>query len=181
MIKIQILLAAICSSLTFGTTIIPFSDNVDVVPGMPITLDTSPYTNSIIGVGPWYVEANPFSSSMSSLEITHYIFLLGSGLLDTVTVYGSASGMVELTANPGFPSEQAFAGQIGVLPNEYVFNLSGYNMNQGGVTLISGFDSISKINFSGSYMETPEPSTSILLAVSIVGLAFTRRIHSTRV
>lgn len=180
MIKLQILLATICTGLAFGATI-SFSDDVDVVSGTPITLDTSAYTNTIIGTGAWLVEANPFSSSMSSLEVNHYISLLSSGTLDVVTVYGVSSGMLELTANPSHPTnEQSFEGQSGALPNEYVFNLSGYDLGQGGVTVIDGFDSISRINFSGSYATIPEPSVPILLAVTAIGLALTRNKCRTR-
>lgn len=180
MIKLQILLATICPGLVFGATIL-FFDDIDVVSGTPITLETSAYANTIIGTGTWQVEANPSSSSISSLEINHYISLLGSGTLNTVTVYGLASGIVELTANPSNPTnEQSFDGQSGALPNEYVFNLSGYDLAQGGVTLIEGFDSISRINVSGFYATIPEPSTAIFLALTAIGLTLTRNKCQTR-
>jgi len=155
--------------------IIPFSDTVDVVSSTPITLDGGPYANSIIGTGVWLVDPNPFSSIIS-LELNHSILLLGAGALNIVTVYGSTSGMVELTANPFHPTnEQSFAGQSGALPNEYIFNLSNYNLGQGGVTLIDGFDSISRINFAGSYMTIPEASSGLLFSITAIILTSIRR------
>lgn len=172
--KQQFLLHLIGISISSGA-VVTFSDSVDVISGSPsYTLDSTPYGNSIIGTGEWFVDVT-FSSTINSFEVAHSIFLFSSGSLDTVTVFGTTSGAVELTANAGFPTEEGFSGTAGVLPNEHVFDLSGYNLNQGGNTLFSGFDSISTINFSGSYTSVPEPSASMLLVTTMVSLTFRRR------
>ena len=174
----QILLSMALAGSSLGATTIVFSDSVNVVAGAPPTsyiLDSSPYMNAVIGQGQW--ELLSFSSTISDFSINHYIFLFGSGTLDGVKVYGipQLSGALTLTANPLTPLAQTFMGTAGALPNEYVFNMSGYNLNQGGATLISGFSSISTINFAGTYTVVPEPSTMLLAGMTAMSLLLHRR------
>ena len=174
----QVLLAISLAGSSLGATTIVFSDSVNVVAGAPPTsyiFDSSPYMNAVIGQGQW--ELFSTSSTISNLNINHYIFLFGSGTLDSVKVYGvpQLSGALTLTANPLTPLQQSFAGTAGALPNEYVFNMNGYNLNQGGVTLISGFSSINTINFAGSYTVVPESSTLLLAGIATISLLLHRR------
>ena len=173
----QALLAISLAGSSLGATTIVFSDRVDVVAGAPQTpyfLDSSPYMNDVIGQGSW--ELFSTSSTISNLSINHYIFLFGSGTLDIVKVYGMPllSGTLTLTANPLTSSQQNFIGTAGTLPNEYVFNMNGYNMNQGGETLITGFNSINSINFAGTYTVVPEPATLLLAGMATVSFLFRR-------
>ncbi|MDB4437986.1 PEP-CTERM sorting domain-containing protein [bacterium] len=181
-IKNQTLLAAVFGGLASGSTIVNFSDTVDVLSGAN-SLDSSSYTNSIISADFSSTEWTVFSettSPISNFWVDHSIFLLGSGTLNTVKVFGVASGAVNLIANPTFPSEESFSGVWQFPEDEYVFELLGYDMAQGGTTLFSGFDSISSIEFSGTYETIPEPSTPILLGLSILGLLNSRNTGRTR-
>jgi len=155
---------------SLNASAILFTDSVDVaaVPSAgSYTLDTSAYANSVIGNGPWFVVANA-PSSISNFELTHYIFLFGSGVLESVKVRGTTSGAVNFTARDGTPFEEVFFGSIGETPNEYIFELNTLEMYQGGSTLISGFDMINKITFTGSYTEIPEPAS----AGTLLGILF---------
>jgi len=159
-----------------------FSDKVDVVSDIPsgsYHLDSAPYPNTVIGRGHWEIVADPFTT-ISSLNIEHYIFLFGTGSLESITVYGSAFAEIGLVINSGSPTEQSFTG-IGIQPGEYFFELSGYNLNQGGSTLVSGFDLISTIKFTGSYSVIPEPaSAGAFLGALSLGVAFICRRSSRK-
>jgi hypothetical protein len=165
-------------TLPLRAEILNFSDGVDVVPDTPsgsYFLDASPYANTVIGKGAWDVAADPFSP-ISSLNINHYIFLFGAGSLESVTVHGITSTEVNLVVNSGMPDEQTFLGESGILPNEYFFDLNGYNLNQGGSTLFVGFDSIDSINFTGTYTAVPEPaSAGVLMGALALASASGRR------
>lgn len=170
----QLLLALAFSSASFGATV--FLDSVDVVTGMPPTpysLNSTPYMNTIICQGQWEVSASPFST-ISSFDIIHSILLFGSGSLDIVKVYGSTGGPVSLTVNQGLPAQQTFLGSSGTIQNEFVFALNNFSLGQGGSTLITGFNSINTINFSGSYSVIPEPSGMILAGVAAISLLLRR-------
>ena len=157
-----------------GATTI-FSDSVNVVSSpTSIVLDSSPYANTIINQGGWDVVANTFTSTISSLEINHYIFLFGSGTLSTVRVFGTTQSVVSLVANPGTSFEQTFLGTPGTITNEYVFNMNGYSF-QPNVTTVSGFSTISTINFAGAYTVVPEPSTMLLAGMATISLLLHRR------
>jgi PEP-CTERM motif len=175
---VKILLAISLVSSSSGATTIMFSGSVNVVAGAPpmsYLLDSSPYMNTVIGQGSW--ELLSFSSTISNLNINHYIFLFGSGTLDSVKVYGvpQLSGVLTFTANPLTPLQQVFMGAAGTLPNEYVFNLGGYNLGQGGSTAIAGFSSINTINFAGTYTVIPEPSTMLLAGMATMSFLLCRR------
>lgn len=172
------LLALTFFTFSLKTEAQSFSDRVDVVSDMPpgsLFLDPSPYPNTVIGKGSWEVIANPFSS-ISSLDINHYIFLFGEGSLESVTVYGITLAGVSLVVNSGMPNEQMVLGEPGVMPDEYFFDLDGYNLYQGGSTLIVGFDSIDVINFTGTYTVVPEPAAaSALVGAVALTLSLGRR------
>lgn len=164
------------ASILTASTGITFSDSVDVLAGSPYTLDTSQYQNTIIGEesGQWGLLVHS-SSTISNFGISHYIFLFGQGTLDTIRVYGTTSGTVNLIARPG-QSQRTFLGSAGTEPNEYLFNLGGYDMAQGGETLFTGFDTMTKITFSGEYTNIPEPAaSSLLFLASIAGLTLIRK------
>jgi hypothetical protein len=157
-------LTLVLSSTSKSATTVSFSDNVDVVSSPPpISLDSTPYMNTIINQQ-WLVIANS-SSTISNLEITSYIFLFGSGTFEKVTVYGATQSPVSLVANPGTSREQTFPGIPGTTTNEYVFDMNGYNF-QPNVTKIAGFSTINTINFMGKYTVIPEPSSLILAGIA---------------
>lgn len=167
------------ASLLCATTGVTFSDSVDVLFQSPYyTLDASQYVNTVMGVqsGSWMVDSFQ-ETTISNFKVTHSIFLLGQGTLNTVRVYGSTSSTVNLIANQNTPQEQSYSGSTGTLTNEFVFNLSGYDMAQGGETLFTGFDTITKITFSGEYMQIPEPSASYVLLLPAAGLALGRSLR----
>jgi hypothetical protein len=173
----HILLTMILAGSSLGATTIVFSDSVNVVAGaLPTSyiLDSSPYMNTVIGQGQW--ELISFSSTISDFNINHYIFLFGSGTLDSVKVYGvpQMSGALTLTANPLTPLAQTFVGTVGAFPNEYIFDMNGYSF-QPNVTTISGFSTITTINFAGAYTVIPEPSTMLLAGITAMSLLLRRR------
>ena len=171
----QIFLSIFLASSCLGATTIIFSDSVNVVSSPPpIVLDSSPYANTVINQGGWQAVANTFTSTISSLEIDHYIFLFGSGTLNTVKVFGTTQSVVSLVANPGTFFEQTFIGSPGTTSNEYIFDMNGYNF-QPNVTTISGFSTISTINFAGTYTVVPEPSTMLLAGMATMSLLLHRR------
>ena len=170
----QILLSIALASSCLGSTTIIFSDSVNVVPGpSSIDLDSSPYTNTVINQGEWQVVS--FSSTISNLDINHYIFLFGSGTLNTVKVFGTTLSTVRLVADPGSFFEQTFTGSPGTTANEYVFNMNGYV--QPSKTTIIGFSTITSINFAGTYTVIPEPSTMLLAGMAAMSLLLHRRIN----
>lgn len=172
-----ILIGFALSNLSLGAATYVFSDSVDVISAVPPAkyfLDASPYANSVIGTGVWEVVVNPFSP-IGSFEVSHYISFFGDGVLESVKVYGSSPSDVYLIANPGLPTEQTFLGSPGALSNEYIYVLSGFDLNQGGTTLIAGFTSINTINFSGSYTQIPEPTTAgLFLGIFVLTTVFLR-------
>ena len=171
----QIFLSIFLASSCLGATTIIFSDSVNVVSSPPpIVLDSSPYANTVINQGGWQAVANTFTSTISSLEIDHYIVLFGSGTLNTVKVFGTTQSVVSLVANPGTFFEQTFIGSPGTTSNEYIFDMNGYNF-QPNVTTISGFSTISTINFAGTYTVVPEPSITILAGMACMSLLLYRR------
>lgn len=184
MIKQQILLSLAFCKLAFGTTIIPFSDSIDVSGtggADPFILDSSSYSNTIIGTQ-WAVDAGS-SSNIGDFRIDYYpsFFFMGNIRFNEITVHGTISGgTVNLTANYLTPDQQIFTHTAGANPNEFDYDLRPYSANQGGTTLITGFDSITRIDFNGVHVTVPEPSTSILLGLSAVGLLFARRKCRTR-
>ena len=166
------LLAMSLSGVSFGATVINFSDSVNIISSPPsIILDTLPYANTVIGVE-WLVFTS--STTITNLDISHHIFLFGSGALNTVRVFGSAQSVVSLVANPGSPFEQTFLGSPGPTASEYIFDMSDYNF-QPSVTTISGFSTISTINFVGAYTLIPEPSGMILSGMATISLLLRRR------
>ncbi len=171
----QILLLLTLPRLSHGATVINFSDSVNVIFNPPpIVLDSSPYSNTIINQAEWKVAANTFTSTISNLEINHYIFLFGSGALNTVKVFGTTQSVVNLVANPGTLFEQTFVGSPGTTADEYIFNMNGYNF-QPNATTISGFSTINTINFAGTFTLVPEPSALLLTGVAAASLLLLRR------
>ncbi len=168
----QILLSVSLASSCLGATTISFSDSVNVVSGpSSIILDSSPYANTVIDQGGWQVLA--VSSTISDLDINHYIFLFASGTLNTVKVFGNTLSMVSLVADPGSFFEQTFTGSPGTTTNEYVFNMNGYI--QPSKTRIIGFSTITSITFAGTYTVVPEPSAMFLAGMAAMSLLLHRR------
>lgn len=174
----KIILSALCLILSAQSTwAVSFSDHFDVIQSAEFEyqLDGSPYTNTVIGMGNWEIALIP-PVSIQSFDVRHSIFLFGEGVLDRIRVFGTAISDSEPTLTIDIEEELSFAGIAGSSTNETIFDLSGTLMNQGGITLISGFTTIDVIEFVGRYTDISEASSIILLLPCLLVILFRGRV-----
>ena len=175
--KIKFILACLSLAITgnsIASTVVSFVDGAIISSGSPASLDTSSFGNTVIssdfddffGSGV-FVE---FSGLDSSTILFDYV-LTASLQLDEVSLFGTPTGGPISITLSGDGADSFSPSSIN--EGAVVFDTSSADLNQVFEIQFSGIEPQTSISFSGTF-QVPEPTASVLLSLSFIGIVCLR-------